>query len=55
MDESESRKLSEDPIKQERLPPGLSQSSPYMQVVTTEDITPELIKSLKPKVESFHN
>jgi hypothetical protein len=28
----------------------LSQTSPYMQVVSTDDITPELIKALKPKV-----
>lgn len=33
-----------------RSPPALSQSSPQMQVLSTEDITPELIKSLKPKV-----
>ena len=30
--------------------PSLPQSSPYMQLVSSQEITPEIIKSLKPKV-----
>jgi hypothetical protein len=33
-------------------PKAIPQSSPFLQLVSTEDITPELIKGLKPKVLS---
>lgn len=39
-----------DPHSSKKDPKAIPQSSPFLQLVSTEDITPELIKGLKPKV-----
>jgi hypothetical protein len=41
---------STEPNGSKKDPKAIPQSSPFLQLVSTEDITPELIKGLKPKV-----